>query len=99
MHFTIAAIIPIIIAGISRNPIPSGISMIMRTSPIIAPIIVNNILNNTTPMLRAAAINIKNTKIPIKISILHLPLPLLYSFDIIIHTINSKLISAILKND
>lgn len=80
----IATIIPMIIAGISKKPIPKGMSKIIRTNPIIAPKIVNNILNNTTPILNAAAINIKNTKIPINISILHLPFILLYSIPLII---------------
>ena len=74
MHLTIATITPIIIAGISRNPIPKGISSIMRTKPITAPKIVKIILNNTTPIFSAATINIKNTKIPINISILLSPI-------------------------
>jgi hypothetical protein len=73
MHFTIAIIIPIIIAGIINKPIPKGINAIITTNPIIAPIIVNKTLNNTTPILSAATIKTKNITKPNNISILHLP--------------------------
>lgn len=74
MHFTIAIIIPIIMAGIIKSPIPNGIKASITTNPIIPPIIVNNTLNNTAPILIAAPIKMKNTTNPINISISYLPL-------------------------
>lgn len=67
-----AIITPKIIAGIRKivaSPIPRGTSIISTTNPIKDPRTVNNIFKNITPALRAAAMNIKNTIIPIKISI------------------------------
>lgn len=70
MHFTIATIIPIIMAGISNNPMPNGMRANITVNPIMPPIIVNNTLNKTAPILIAAPIKMKNTTNPINISIL-----------------------------
>lgn len=69
MHLTIATIIPIIIAGISKSPIPKGINARITTNPIIAPKNVNITLSNTTPTFNAATINTININMPINISI------------------------------
>ena len=73
MHLTIAIIIPIIIAGISKSPIPRGINARITTKPITAPITVNRMLSSTTPTFNAATINTKNINIPNSISIYYLP--------------------------
>lgn len=67
-----ATIIPITIAGMSNNPIPRGINARITTKPITAPIIVNRILNSTTPTFNAATINMKNINMPNIISIYYL---------------------------
>ena len=69
MHLTIATIIPIIIAGISNNPIPRGINARITVKPIIDPRIVNITFSSTTPTLKAAIMKTKNTNKPINISI------------------------------
>jgi len=60
-------------AGMSNNPMPSGISNIITLNPITTPMIVNNTLSSTTPTLIAANMNTKNTINPNNISILPLP--------------------------
>ena len=69
MHFTIATIIPIIIAGISKSPIPRGINARITIKPIIAPKNVKITLSSTTPTFNAAQINTINKNKPISISI------------------------------
>lgn len=69
MHLTIATIIPIIIAGINKSPIPRGINARITTKPIIAPNNVKTTLSNTTPTFNAATINTININNPINISI------------------------------
>ena len=69
MHFTMATIIPIAIAGINNRPIPKGIKAIITTKPTITLIIVNNTFNNITPTVSAAKIKTINTNKPNIISI------------------------------
>lgn len=70
MHLITAAIIPIIISGISKNPILKGINKIITNTPAIAPIIVNTTFRSTAPIFMAATIKTKNMANPNNISII-----------------------------
>lgn len=70
MHLITATIIPIIIIGISKSPIPKGINKIITNTPATAPIIVNNTFSSTAPIFMAATIKIKNIINPNNISII-----------------------------
>lgn len=77
-----------IMVGISNNPIPKGINIIITPNPMTAPMIANKTFNSTTPTLIETAIHIKNTTNPNNISISTSPIYLklfIYSYYTIIH--------------